>query len=212
MDAREYDQHFIERFGEPAEGNDWGLGAIEPIMPLNGSTTLTRAGSGSVNTNRNQRVEFVDNSKSNGYKESALAHDIQVPEWPNFDGYYYASGGEGALKNIYSYDELPNNGSQPVGDVTEYEIQYVSAWFRQYGKGSAELEVAKVELHLTDFFIQNVSCDNDQREYRKLTDGKLIGNNGDNVLRASDGETYQCRYPQACSCNLPNLCPRQAKS
>lgn len=126
---------------------------------------------------------------------------FEVPGWPNVDGYYYCSGGAGALQHIYNQNEVFSNKPQPVGDITEYEVNYVSTWFRTHQNP------VSMPLHLTDFFVQNVSQDNDQLWY----DGAVVGNtnglgnlsepgpNGPNAMFVSDvlgasGNTVRTDY------------------
>lgn len=167
-DGKEYDQHFIERFGVPAEGHTWGKFFLE--AGSFGENDMTRAGGSptqdNVNVNRNQWCERETNGT---YKNNAnvLINTVKVPGWPNFDGYYYASGGQGALTNIEKHEDIFKNEKlslQPVGDVTDYEINYVSTWFRTHKNP------ASIELHLSDFFIQNISQDNDQLTYNDYID------------------------------------------
>lgn len=164
VDAKVYDDNFIARFGTPAENHEWGRFLLEPIS-YSGSEIATRATNNNVNTNRNQWCE----RETTGYKDQpyVLAKSFQVPGWPNFDGYYYANQGQNDLKYIEKEADIFSSAKlsyQPAGDVTEYEINYVSTWFRTHKNPG------KIELHLTDFFIQNISQDNDQLEYNDFTD------------------------------------------
>ncbi len=158
----------------------------EPFQRMNWGGITTRAGGngGDVDVKRNEWVKHEDWVMSKPYDESALAHDIQIPGWPNFDGYYYGNYGGSTLQHTWKEGEVPNGG-QPCGDVTEFEIQYVSAWFRTHTK--AQMAEYEVKLHLSDFFIQNVSCDNDQKTYGSLPDNNgSTGFNGDNVFTGDD--------------------------
>lgn len=196
----EFDEAFIEHFGEPDPNHMWGQDLpIKPMMfsYVSGATRAEAQGANqNVNVNKNQWCER-DPQDPTGYhtkNDNLLIDKFQVPGWPNFDGYYYASTGEGALKNILTKDEMfANNSYQPVGDVTDYEIQYVSTWFRTHQHPKS------ISLHLTDFFIQNISCDKDQLTYDGAIDdaysysdptslGGLAapGPNGINVEKTSD--------------------------
>ncbi len=202
---KKYDEAFIQRFGVPAEGHTWGMEDIlEPIATGAKSTRgVDGNGAGQVNANRNQWIER-ESYPGGAYRDQphVLAHDIQVPGWPNFDGRYYASSGPGALQRIFNSDyslyeyydgnsSAEFNGSQqPVGDITEYEIQYVSAWFRTHY--IADPRQYREELHLSDFFIQNVSIDNDQKTYGSLSNPTAqTGTNGVNLVKASDKVSEQ---------------------
>lgn len=171
------------------------------------------AGNAEVLVNRNQWTEFDNNSKHDynmpnygtntptiqvpDYRTSALAHDIQIPGWPHLNGLYYAANGN-TLDPDYKTGDQVTSGMIPAGDVTPYEIQYVSAWFRTHKNPKSN-----VKLHLSDFFIQNVSCDYDQVAYDALSepyqDGwPETGRNGANMAtkeeamahKAWDGSSY----------------------
>lgn len=169
----EYTANFNNTYGKPAPNHNWGFRDL-PVMNLGASNT--RAGSTeTVDVNRNMWIE-TDN---NGYKSTALALNIDIPGWPNFDDHYYAASGD-FLADICC--DVPASDKQyiPAGDVTEYEIQYVSRWFRTYKEGDPEFDGAKVKLHLSDFFVQNVSADYDQITYPEgedITSSKVAYDN-----------------------------------
>lgn len=188
-EIKQYEAAWIEAFGVPDPNHTWGMDEVLPSMVSYPANFATRASggvgeAGSVNVQRNM---WCDNDGTNTdgsikYKDHAIAKDIKVPGWPNDEGKYYTSKGDGRLltENIVDKSTVTTNHSlQPVGDVTEYEIQYVSAWFRTHQNPES------ITLHLSDFFVQNVSSDADQLEYTKNILGKT-GNNGDNVLHAND--------------------------
>lgn len=158
-----FNNAFVEVFGQPGENHDWGMKLLEPIIFDEG---MTRAVNNNVNVNRNQWCE----RDNNGYKNQnyVLASTIKVPGWPNFDGYYYGNNGSSTFGDAYKHDYVfgDNQGYQiqPCGDVTDYEINYVSTWFRTHKNPVSE------PLHLTDFFIQNISQDNDQLYYNDAID------------------------------------------
>lgn len=169
----EYTRNFVSQYGEPDPTHSWGF---RNLPAISFSQSLTRnggagngdgSGAGVVDVNRNQWIE-LDN---NGYKETALARAVQVPGWPNFDGHYYTTPSSGQeLQSIEATQPTDAGRYQPAGDVTEYEIQYVSNWFR------TNRNPKSIELHLSDFFIQNVSCDHDQFSYP----------DGDNITESRD--------------------------
>lgn len=159
----EYTENFIKLYGMPDANHNWGF-TKKPDMTF--GNDFTRAGkSNTIDVNRNQWIEREGDS----YKSSALALNIDVPGWPNFDGHYYAANGD-HLAEICCEIPAKDKNYIPAGDVTEYEIQYVSEWFRTYPKGHPVFEGAKVKLHLSDFFVQNVSADYDQLTYPNGTD------------------------------------------
>lgn len=188
----EFDEAFIERFGEPDPEHTWGTDKV--LAPMFPPVTRADGTAGTVEVNRNQWCE-IDKSTGSGkdlkveYKDFALINKVQVPGWPNDDGLFYTSGGAGALQNIYNLTEVAANKPQPVGDVTDYEIQYVSTWFRTHK------DIQKMPLHLTDFFVQTISCDNDQLWYDGAVSGytndlgglgQTPGYNGPNAIHAAD--------------------------
>lgn len=203
----DYDQAFIKRFGEPNPNNDWGFTELKPLQSLGGSFTRANtgdfeSGNGTVLVNRNQWIER-DANQGSGYhdkpfKNDALAHDFQIPGWPNFDGKYYGSTGAGALQGTLTPEELDTKGNswQPVGDVTEFEIQYVSAWFRTHEITNPD--DYRFKLHLSDFFIQNISQDEDQDTYTEFAltadnlTNKSVRKNGDNIGNLASG--YKTDY------------------
>ncbi|MBQ0060960.1 MAG: hypothetical protein KBT15_04210 [Bacteroidales bacterium] len=202
----DYTESFVSRFGTPDPNQKWGMDEVlQPIGALAKAKTRDGGTAGTVWTNRNQWVERKDADTSpifadKEYKDDALAHDIQVPGWPHLNGLYYGNNGENALTKTWNKTNeiegdalqagsaLPN-GAQPCGDVTEYEIQYVSAFFRTHTK--AEMAQYEVKLHLTDFFIQNVSGDNDQISYGSLDNSKgpQTGYNGKNITSWEDDQS-----------------------
>lgn len=187
LKVEEFNNAFVEKFGEPDPNHTWGTNKeLKPIFEAG-----TRATDGNVNVNRNQWCD-INRTTGSGqdlvveYKDDALINKFEIPGWPNVDGYFYTSNGAGALQHIYNLTEVVANRPQPVGDVTDYEIQYVSTWFRTHRNPE------KTPLHLTDFFIQNVSCDNDQLQYTGFVDGYVNslpiapGPNGANAVHAND--------------------------
>lgn len=188
--AKEYANNFVARYGTPDPTHDWGMNEVlEPIQSISGSTS-TRSGETDqgVNVQRNMWVlDFARTGQYNTEQAGVIGRDIKIPGWPNDDNRYYVSGGQGSLQNIRERSALLD-GDQPVGDVTDYEIRYVSTWFRTHKNPGS------IDLHLSDFFIQNVSVDKDQLEYRgyvegysnDLPSGVTVGNNGTNAEKASD--------------------------
>ncbi len=204
--AKEFAQNFITRFGEPDPNHTWGFG------PLNASSSAsqTRAdGAGNVYVNRNQ---WAQKQSDGSFIVEAIADDVNIPGWPNDDNYYYYSIDDHYVDGISS--SWPNNNnSRPVGDVTEYEIQYVSAWFRTHKIENPE--DYRLNLHLSDFFIQNVSADNDQWSYNSLTSSDQTGVNGDNINVVSTADLADGKHPniklnsstpQGVQFNLDHLC------
>lgn len=162
-DVADYVQNFISRYGEPDPNHTWGFGLTYDDV----STGVTRAyvaGEGAT----------IDAQR--GKWPTDLAPYVDIPGWPNFDGYYYSSQGGGS--NLGSINKTPKG--TPCGDVTEFEIQYVSAWFRNNYISEEQMMTMREPIHWTDYFIQNVCQDDDQIEYKPLPNGQVTGNNGAN--------------------------------
>lgn len=131
-----YTENFIKHYGEIDPNHTWGFGPIK-------GDALTRV----ANTNRN---EWADK------------FHLEVPGWP--DIYYTESGNKVNAgwhygdNGTYGYDtsDTEPHGQNPCGDVTDEEIQYVSWWFRTHRNPTSEI------VHWTDFFIQDISSDNDR--------------------------------------------------
>ncbi|MBQ0047993.1 MAG: hypothetical protein KBT33_10920 [Prevotellaceae bacterium] len=169
---KEYLDNFEARYGTIDPNHNWGFGKMS-VLSLDTRATRANepesAGAGYVDVNRNMWTEkqtqsdwtsgdFCINGTYYRYSnENALAKYTQIPGWPNFDGYYYTVGSAGEYSNIQK--SLPDNSHQAAGDITDYEIQYVSEWFRTHKNPES------IKLHLTDFFVQNVSGDNDRVSY-----------------------------------------------
>lgn len=171
--VKEFSNNFVNRYGMPDPNHTWGFGDFSTAA---GTRMATRAadfgGAGKVYVNTNQWAEKDNNGYKTGDVEN-IAHYITVPGWPNFDGYYY----DQTATDTYTFWDSNSepNASHPAGDVTDFEIQYVSRWFRE------NPEPTSIELHLTDFFVQNVSKDYDRLSY---PDGDPVtyvpGNNAPN--------------------------------
>lgn len=166
--GREYTANFIDRYGDIDPNNDWGFGPLEPI-----NSGVTRA---SVDVKLNEWLKTYAN----------------VPGYPFLDGDYYQVGNtnnNGGIPVIKAKGQQDPSVDFPYGDVTDYEIQYVSQWFRSHKEGTPEFNAAKVQLNISEFFIQNVSADADQESYDK-------NGNGTNKLKATDaqGHSEDCTF------------------
>lgn len=155
LTMNEYTSNFEARYGKIDPNHNWGFESL-PIVSLNGA--FTRAGSsgaGSVYVNTNQWAEAG--------QDEYIENIVVIPGYPNFDNYYYANNGQ--ENKGYIGTNRPNDGgnTRPCGDVTDYEVQYVSEFFRSHNK--EQLKQYEQTLHLTDFFIQNVSAENDRESY-----------------------------------------------
>lgn len=203
---QQYDEAFIKQFGQPDPNQDWGMN--EKIGSIGAfSSVATRAGESDVSqvlVNRNQWTEFDSKSSVTfpnygtntptvtvpSYKTTALGHDIQIPGFPHLNGLYYTANGN-TLDPSYKTGDQITSGSIPAGDITPYEIQYVSNWFRTHPNPKS------ISLHLSDFFIQNVSCDFDQVEYKEsgyalYQDGwPNTGDNGKNISTLEEAKAHK---------------------
>lgn len=161
---REYQKNFENRYGTIDPNHDWGFYDVSSFsFPTGTRADGDYSGAGFVHVNRNMWTE-TDN---NGYKADALASVVSIPGWPNFDGYFYTVTGSGSYNRISNTQPTDMSADQAAGDVTDYEIRYVSQWFREHRNPNS------LQLHLTDFFIQNISGDAD----RVITKGNRVTEN-----------------------------------
>lgn len=177
-----YEQAFVDRFGEIDPNQNWGFGE----MPVATRSITTRANGNSAGEVDVQTNNWAARKTENGktvYIDDALINHVAIPGWPNFDGKYYSGNGGDELLPENILDAEPEVGStlRPIGDVTDHEVLFVTNYFRthQY-KESMQKELIK--LHLTDFFIQNVSQDADQDNYpigNNLTTSKIANTSGE---------------------------------
>lgn len=153
---REFTNNFESRYGKIDPEHNWGFDAME-VVCLNKAVTRAGdySGAGEVYVRTNEWAESG--------KDEYIENLVVIPGYPNFDNYYYANDGQGS--EGYIGTTRPNDGgnTRPCGDVTDYEVQYVSEFFRSHNK--QQLKEYEQTLHLTDFFIQNVSAENDRVEY-----------------------------------------------
>ena len=157
----EYNRNFISVFGEIDPDHSWGFGEMPKAITF-GNSLSTRAdgdysGVGNVHVNRNQWAD------PNPGVNERLDDKVAIPGWPNFNGKYYAMEGNYGAR-IVEPGNVNVSSDFPAGDVTDYEVWYVSKWFREH-----ENIKSNIQLHLSDFFIQNISCDYDRRSYPDAT-------------------------------------------
>lgn len=189
--VREFTKNFETRYGKIDPNHTWGFKELTPFVLNSGNQTRTEGGTAPG------RTDNVDNNDNQWVETTGLKTKVQIPGWPNVDGYYYTQ------EAVRSNDPIPDintepSGKHPAGDVTDYEIQYVSAWFRTHKIDNPE--DYRLKLHLSDFFIQNVSADNDQYSYDEITTldkaGNKLGKNGENVTSVTnDGGNKDSRLP-----------------
>lgn len=140
--AGEYRLAFINDFGQINPNQSWGFGDMDVLE--GGMSTR------SSNTNHNL---WANPNQMN----------LQVPGYPDSEGTFHTESG---YVNGKKLEELVDNQMyNPVGDVTDEEIQYVSRWFREHPNPKS------VKVHWTEFFVQSVSADAD----REIIDNKCNG-------------------------------------
>ena len=167
--SRTFATNFVNHYGEPDPNHTWGFRDMSE-----GSVALTRV-------NVEQKNNWLANPGQAGY----IADKVAIPGWPdkwedrNGKEYIGWPGTDADDTSDDYHNEggyASTNGSVPGGDVTDEEIEYVSWWFRtnQY-PGS-------VQVHFSDFFIQEISSDVDRNP---------DGTKNDNVptYRYRNGET-----------------------
>lgn len=146
-----FEQSFVEHFGNIDPNQNWGF---EDMPVVNTRGVKTRGNRVPMNDKIVvDKNEWVVSEGIIQTTDDALG--IEIPGWPNFDGRYYAAtqGNEAVAPS--SSNVLPAN-CVPAGDVTDYEIDFVSRWFREHPNPGKE------PINLTDFFIQVVSADKDR--------------------------------------------------
>lgn len=170
----EYTQNFEARFGKIDPNHTWGFGDIIGYPGLQ-----SRAEGGN---NLDPNSSFSGQGQVPNKNMWVGTYHMQVPGQPDI---YYMSDGTQVTDKYRNYvnnrTELQDAaGDVPAGDVTDEEIAYVSWWFRTHRYPSS------INLHWADFFIQEVSSDNDRYangdivknyaaiEFNKKTDGSWI--------------------------------------
>lgn len=155
MTSREYAENFASYFGEIDQNHNWGFFEIPSMPSFSAETRAQSGGAGSVLVNRNQWPDKSGDEYNSQHE--CLSKYMSIPGWPNLDGFYY----EGAQHNVLNYLSSGTTGS-PAGDVTDYEISLVSEWFRT--TKITNPEDYRANLHICDFFIQDVSSDVDRKD------------------------------------------------
>lgn len=159
---QEYYNNFVKEFGEPDPNHTWGWGMTPEMADaiLANSKAATRAGaddyskSGTVNTNRNEWCKAND--------QSSLLNIFGVPGWPNDDGRYYGmtTSYSNGHYDIYEKGDQPTSINMPNGDVTEYEILWVTNAMHYL----PDDKKVKLPLHVSDFYVQGISSDGDYED------------------------------------------------
>lgn len=154
MVAREFSHNFEERYGKVDPNHNWGFG---PII----GEAETRAGS-NTNVEKNLWIN---------------KYHLEIPGWPDVytdnsgshNWYHYASS---STDQGWSESEPSWSQYLPAGDVTDEEIQYVSWYFRTQ-------KVGREPIHCSDFWVQEISSDNDRDENgNPITKMPIYNNDG----------------------------------
>ena len=160
-----YNQNFRERFGPIDPNQDWNL--VRQLAEKNGggnTSMATRAdhGYGDVIDNENdpKRNEWPNENYS----------ELTIPGYPDKYGAYHV--GEYGDKIQYSNDKNTIHGLNPIGDVTDEEIVYVSQWFRTHYKPKS------LKAHWRNFFLQDISHDADREVTERDAEGVPVSCDG----------------------------------
>lgn len=152
----EYAVTFVNRMGGVDEDHTWGFPSEES------ASVKTR----SVNVaNNNQWIKLVqDDQTTRNLVEIKYVDDAVTPGFPSAtDGLYHIYQGNTPVAK--TYDEIVTmvkygtDEVNPVGDVTDEEILYVSAWFRNHKNPTPD------PLNVDHFYTQCISKDYDRTAY-----------------------------------------------
>lgn len=147
----EYSKNFVNKYGKIDPQHNWGFEDM-PVANDVESKKQRKTRLGWVDTNKNQWFDTNTGQSSNGITIPGLPSDV--------DGRYITSDQGGYNVRMHdSYTTLDWNQQIPAGDVTDEEILYVSEWFRTHPNPGTKA------VKLNDFFIQEVSWDEDRVSY-----------------------------------------------
>lgn len=144
---------------------------MRQLAEKNGGGKSTRAYDyGDINENM-----VAPNSNQWGHNKWQLI----VPGYPDSKGIYYIDdtghNGGGTIQYLKE-SELGESEHNPIGDVTEEEIVYVSQWFRTHYKPQS------LKVNWRNFFLQDISHDADRRiDYNEQT-GAYTCDNDERLL------------------------------
>ena len=167
---QEYTANFVERYGEMDPDHTWGFGELADMEEMGTRAVQVDRNNWAVAIRENNTVVGVttavgtDTQNSNGshYYEYTTKEGYIIPGFPStVDGKYYIE--ESNQQVGYTEDGIKSKmqGSQvqPVGDVTDEEIEYVSWWFRTHPNIDSETPP------FTEYFVQDISQDFDRSSY-----------------------------------------------
>ena len=168
----EYAENFANHFGGIDPNHTWGFGEKGSMDEMGTRTQVA--------VNRNEWVSLNKDNQEDRNLVSITYENMggsAVPGFPSsVDGLYHiwkdagSSGNYTSQHEAITYDELANRVKYqkvdeivPVGDVTDEEILYVSAWFRTHQHPIPD------HLDVDKFYVQTVSKDYDRQSYGSMT-------------------------------------------
>lgn len=168
----EYAENFANHFGGIDPNHTWGFGEKGSMDEMGTRTQVA--------VNRNEWVSLNKDNQEDRNLVSITYENMggsAVPGFPSsVDGLYHiwkdygGSGNYTSQHEAITYDELANRVKYqnvdeivPVGDVTDEEILYVSAWFRTHQNPIPD------HLDVDKFYVQTVSKDYDRQSYGLMT-------------------------------------------
>lgn len=166
----EYTSNFVERYGDMDPNHTWGFGELAEMEDMGTRAVQVDRNNWAVAVKENNTVVGVttavgtDTQNANGshYYEYTTKEGYIIPGFPStVDGKYYIE--ENNRQVGYTEDQIKSkmqyNQVQPVGDVTDEEIEYVSWWFRTHPNITSETPP------FTEYFVQDISQDLDRVTY-----------------------------------------------
>lgn len=159
----EYAENFAEHFGGIDPDHTWGFGEKGSMDETLSTRTSTN------NPNNNQWVHLSIDQDTREITNVTTIDNQAVPGFPSsVDGlYHYYMNGTPTASDWATIQNLVKNGQKdefnPVGDVTDEEILYVSAWFRNHKNPTSD------PLNVDKFFTQCISKDHDRTSYASET-------------------------------------------
>ena len=167
---QEYAKNFKEHFGGIDPDHTWGFGEKGSEDEMGTRTTANQP-------NNNQWVHITINQATREIENITTIDGQKIPGFPSdVDDLYHIWKNTGssdyADTEAINYEQLAqmvHNGTDeihPCGDVTDEEILYVSAWFRNNQNPDPD------NLNVDKYFTQCISKDYDRTQYAS-TDGLI---------------------------------------
>ncbi len=178
----EYTANFVNRYGGMDPNHTWGFGVKGSEDEMGTRAVQVDRNNWTVRVYQDGEMTVlgtIGTYKQNQWNPNVYNYDYEdkigwtIPGFPSVvDGYYYYEKDGARYQkteeeiNTWSANQGSlNEGSyqiaqlEPIGDVTDEEIQYVSWWFRTHPRPQS------VVPPFTEFFMQDVSQDNDRNSY-----------------------------------------------